>query len=83
VLFRVLAMSAVDKNAFCHDIGSIEKQDFSLRDFGMSHQLAWPKCHTLAHDWVAWDWNTSQKCVQNEPSFAVVRCALVESWQTL
>jgi len=21
--------------------------------------VAWPKCHALVHDWVAWHWNTS------------------------
>jgi len=33
-------MFAVDTNAFHHDIRSVEKQDFSLHDFGMSGWLA-------------------------------------------
>jgi len=46
--------------AFCHDSRSVKKQDFSSHDFNTSHGLAWPKCHALVHDWVAWDWSTSQ-----------------------
>jgi len=44
---------------FHHDIRPPQEQDFSLHDFSMSCQPAWPKCDAPVHDWVAWDWSTS------------------------